>query len=178
MADEQSIEDLNSRLDGLESQISSLAGQLALIATAEEADWEGPIEDEEEGPFLVGNDQVAVDEDAVPGFLGAESTDGVLRTDSTMTYADGGDFVTLGGKYSSTPGDPGPPGDGLPTGQYVGQVLWWNGTNWIMSNQPTTPAVLVFNGTTVQWVQAGTDYQVLQRKADDTLGFDWTRAHA
>lgn len=27
------------------------------------------------------------------------------------------------------------------------------------------------------WLKADTDYKVLQRKADDTLAFDWVRAH-
>ncbi len=44
-----------------------------------------------------GTDQlVGVDGDATPGFLGAANNDGVLRTDSPLTYSDGGDYVTLG----------------------------------------------------------------------------------
>lgn len=38
---------------------------------------------------------VGVDAAAAQGFLGAASTDGVLRTSSNITYTDGGDFVTL-----------------------------------------------------------------------------------
>ena len=40
------------------------------------------------------NDQVGVDLAAVPNFLGAAFNDGVLQTDGTMTYIDGGNFVT------------------------------------------------------------------------------------
>jgi hypothetical protein len=42
----------------------------------------------------------------------------------------------------------------------------------------TTPAVLVFNGTSLVWVSATQDYAVLQRKADDSLGFDYVRVMA
>jgi len=41
------------------------------------------------------DEKVAVDSASVPGYLGAASSDGVLRTDSSITYTDGGDFVTL-----------------------------------------------------------------------------------
>lgn len=39
--------------------------------------------------------QVGIDAGATPGYLGAANNDGVLRTDGTITYTDGGDFVTL-----------------------------------------------------------------------------------
>lgn len=39
--------------------------------------------------------KVAVDSCATPGYLGAAFNDGVLRTGDNMSYADGGDFVTL-----------------------------------------------------------------------------------
>lgn len=42
------------------------------------------------------NDKVGVDAGATPGYLGAGAGDGVLRVDAPLTYADGGDFVTLG----------------------------------------------------------------------------------
>jgi len=42
------------------------------------------------------DEKVAVDDIAVAGYLGAASNDGVLRVDSTISYADGGNFVTLG----------------------------------------------------------------------------------
>jgi hypothetical protein len=42
------------------------------------------------------DEKVGVDSGATPGYLGAASNDGVLRTDGTiLTYADGGDYVTL-----------------------------------------------------------------------------------
>ncbi len=39
--------------------------------------------------------KVAVDADATAGYLGAASNDGVLRVDSSLDYADGGDYVTV-----------------------------------------------------------------------------------
>jgi hypothetical protein len=39
---------------------------------------------------------VAVDSGATAGYLGANDSDGVLRTDTTISYTDGGSFVTLG----------------------------------------------------------------------------------
>jgi len=42
------------------------------------------------------DEKVAVDSGATPGYLGATSADGVLRTSDPMTYNDGGDYVTLG----------------------------------------------------------------------------------
>ena len=39
---------------------------------------------------------VNIDAAAIPGFLGAASTDGVLRTSAPLSYADGGDYITLG----------------------------------------------------------------------------------
>jgi hypothetical protein len=38
-----------------------------------------------------------------------------------------------------------------------------------------TPALMVFNGTSLVWVSATEDYSVFQRKADDSLGFDYVR---
>lgn len=42
------------------------------------------------------DEKVGVDSGATAGYLGAASNDGVLRTDSSLSYTDGGDFVTLG----------------------------------------------------------------------------------
>lgn len=39
--------------------------------------------------------KVAIDSGATAGYLGAASSDGVLRTGSPLTYTDGGDYVTL-----------------------------------------------------------------------------------
>lgn len=39
---------------------------------------------------------VGVDAAATPGYLGAAAGDGVLRTAAPLTYADGGDYITLG----------------------------------------------------------------------------------
>ncbi len=40
-------------------------------------------------------EKVRVDKDALEGYLGASSTDGVLRTGSNLSYTDGGDYITL-----------------------------------------------------------------------------------
>lgn len=40
--------------------------------------------------------RVAIDDNAVADYLGNLSSDGVLRTNNTLTYTDGGDYVTLG----------------------------------------------------------------------------------
>jgi len=42
------------------------------------------------------DEKVAVDSAAAAGYLGSTSVSGVLRTTSPLTYADGGDFITLG----------------------------------------------------------------------------------
>jgi len=42
------------------------------------------------------DEKVAVDDAAVAGYLGAAPNDGVLRASAPLTYADGGDYVTLG----------------------------------------------------------------------------------
>ena len=42
------------------------------------------------------DNKVAVDTNATEDFLGALSTDGVLRASSTLTYTDGGNYITLG----------------------------------------------------------------------------------
>lgn len=41
------------------------------------------------------NTKVAIDSVATAGYLGAASNDGVLRTSAPITYADGGDYITL-----------------------------------------------------------------------------------
>ncbi len=44
----------------------------------------------------LGGTKVAIDASAVSGYIGAAYNDGVLRTDTTLDYTDGGNFVTLG----------------------------------------------------------------------------------
>jgi hypothetical protein len=39
---------------------------------------------------------VAIDSSATAGYIGATGSDGVLRTDSSLSYTDGGDYITLG----------------------------------------------------------------------------------
>lgn len=47
-------------------------------------------------------EKVRVDKDAFEGYLGATSTDGVLRTSSPLTYTDGGNYITLGTDIKGT----------------------------------------------------------------------------
>lgn len=46
-------------------------------------------------PVVDTDEKVSVDSGAVAGYIGAASSDGVLRTASNLSYADGGDYVTL-----------------------------------------------------------------------------------
>jgi len=48
--------------------------------------------------------KVSTDNDARQGFLGASGSAGVLRTDSTLTYTDGGNYITLGVNYTTLDG--------------------------------------------------------------------------
>ncbi len=48
---------------------------------------------------------VGIDAAATPGYLGAAYNDGVLRADTTgLDYTDGGDFITLAHKDTSSQG--------------------------------------------------------------------------
>ncbi|MEE9510440.1 MAG: hypothetical protein V3V81_08100 [Candidatus Bathyarchaeia archaeon] len=86
-------------------------------------------------------EKVRVDSSAIEGFLGAASTDGVLRTSSPLSYTDGGDFITLGFTASSVKlDDLGTPDDNtdldfsttlhglVPKGTNVGDFLKDDGT--------------------------------------------------
>ena len=42
-------------------------------------------------------------------------------------------------------------------------------------NGSSDHAVLVNNGGVIEWAEASNDYEVLQRKEDNSLGFDWPR---
>ena len=42
------------------------------------------------------DEKVAIDSGATADYIGAASNDGVLRTNSPLTYSDGGNFITLG----------------------------------------------------------------------------------
>jgi hypothetical protein len=65
------------------------------------------------------NDKVAVDAAAAAGFLGTGAGDGVLRTGSPLTYADGGDFVTLDFAHLGFQNLAAPPAD---------RILFWDDT--------------------------------------------------
>jgi hypothetical protein len=43
-------------------------------------------------------------------------------------------------------------GSTLPTGTGTGQMIWWNGTSWVVTTTPTTGSYLYWNGTT--WTNA------------------------
>jgi hypothetical protein len=66
---------------------------------------------------------VKVDAGATAGYLGAANSDGVLRTDGTVvTYADGGDYVTIGvHAYLADIA-------GITAAQ--GDVIYFDGTDW------------------------------------------------
>jgi len=65
------------------------------------------------------NDKVAVDALAVAGYLGAAAGDGVLRTGAPLTYADGGNFVTLDWAHLGFQLLAAPPAD---------RILFWDDT--------------------------------------------------
>lgn len=54
------------------------------------------------GPRLVSDCLVGIDSAATPDYLGAASSDGVLRTGSTISYTDGGNYVTLAVNQADT----------------------------------------------------------------------------
>ena len=43
-------------------------------------------------------------------------------------------------------------GSTLPTGTGTGQMIWWNGTGWVVTITPTTGSYLYWNGTA--WANA------------------------
>lgn len=47
------------------------------------------------------DEKVKVDSAATAGYIGASSTDGVLRTGGNLTYTDGGDYVTIDANITS-----------------------------------------------------------------------------
>jgi len=42
------------------------------------------------------DEKASIDSSAVPGYLGAADSDGILRVSNQLTYTDGGDFITIG----------------------------------------------------------------------------------
>jgi len=67
----------------------------------------GQIEQIQSGDTLDAVDEkVKVDAGATAGYLGAAADDGVLRVDGALSYADGGDNVTLGGSASKMKAHP------------------------------------------------------------------------
>lgn len=66
------------------STISSQTGIIAHYVSANASNLAGATDE-----------KVKIDTGATADYIGAASTDGVLRTDGTISYSDGGDFVTL-----------------------------------------------------------------------------------
>lgn len=58
------------------------------------------------------------------------------------------------------------------------RLAWWDNSAsaWQMLDLGTSKAALYWTGSGFSMVTASTDYMVLQRKADDSLGFDYVRA--
>ena len=135
--------------------------------------------------------KVSVGTNSVAGYLGYLSSDGVLRTDNTIDYdtsdtnwvelsVDASNVWTqiVTNNYYGT-------NSAMPPGNYHGQMLWWdtNTTAWILTDQPTSPSVLVFDNTdetegTVRWEEIDTDYKGIFRGTDDNITNDWPRFHA
>ena len=73
---------------------------------------------------------------------------------------------------------------GVTNGVTCGDMLYWDtGENkWLVLDAPASDSVLVFDpdaacGSKLVWRSTTNDYQSLQRKADDSVDFDWLRAH-
>lgn len=71
----------------------------------------------------------------------------------------------------------------IPEGTATGELAWWDNGNkkWRLLAVPGDDAALVFQpGLAVPptWRVPAEDFQVLQKKADGTVNFDWVRAHA
>lgn len=135
------------------------------------------------------SDKVAVSANSTSaGYIGEASDDGVLRTDDTIDYANSTNYVTLSvnasnvwtnivnnSYYGSSSG-------GVPDGSARGQVLWWDGTNWLATATPSAPAVLVYDtkgnaSGNVRWENVPTLYKGVYRDTNDQISADWVRAH-
>ena len=174
------ISELQAKIDFVQSRLDQMAEDVEDIGAVHDASAQAPYARK----VSWADECVAVDANAVPGFLGSDSTNGVLRTDSTIVYADGGDYVTLSvdrdevvGGYLDSHTQV-----GMPVGNDTGDMLYWDGDSWALFPKPATHAVHCFDPTDTAygghvWRTADADYKVLQRKEDDTIDFDWVRAH-
>ncbi len=66
----------------------------------------------------------------------------------------------------------------LPSGGVAAVLVWDGGTGWTTQEAPQDGGALVANGSAVEWAASAAPYQVLQRREDGTVGFDWVRVHA
>ncbi len=141
--------------------------------------------------------KAAVDNAATPDYVGADGSSGFLRigqVDATegLSKTDGGNFVTMA-HYNTSAIDLTINLDALQvidllTFDTYGHTLTWAYRD-ITSEIDGRITTKVPNGTKdyqiIYWYNnawnlldlADLDYKVLQRKADDTLGYDYVRAH-
>jgi hypothetical protein len=87
-------------VDGLDRAVTlSDTSVLTSVELPDPAVADAPIGWNSTADGLVNNppgvNQVSVDTDATPDFLGATNADGVLRTSGLLSYIDGGDFITI-----------------------------------------------------------------------------------
>lgn len=68
---------------------------------------------------------------------------------------------------------------GVTNGTANGQVLWWNNSTlaWTLSDAPTAPAVLVYDGGTVHWETLDAQYKAIYRSSGGLAEGDYLRAH-
>jgi hypothetical protein len=141
--------------------------------------------------------KAAVDANATADYVGANENDGFLRigtidTTDGLDKDDGGDFVTLYHHDTSDAADWTASADldvlsALDLDTY-GHVVDWSYKNLQNAVDARVTAKLPngnanydilywYNGAWTLLPKADADYKVLQRKADDSLGYDWTRLH-
>lgn len=179
------IDDLNAKVEELSNRLSGIEANNSTEVEEIDPLYDDDLRQVEVGVTQDEDENVAVDDAAVPGYLGAASSDGVLRTGSGLTYVDGEHFVTLDTKYNNDGGGSGA-GEGLPVAFYEGQVSWWDysASKWVLSKSEnvTGPAVLVYDsdasaGNKVRWQTIGTKFKTIHRNTAGDIEDDWVRAH-
>jgi Repeat of unknown function (DUF6923) len=82
---------------------------------------------------------VAIDSPATPGYIGAAAGDGILRVSSSLTYVDGGDYITLGVNEAAI--------DHNSTANYVAnEHIDWTNTTTNFSTSGTVDGINVTSG--------------------------------
>ena len=103
------------------------------------------------------------------------------------THAEGRGWRIIVDGSTDQPFPDGVPSYLPPNGNSTGDMLYWDDddSEWKILPKPDDHAVLCFDPDIedpdyggLVWRTAAYDYQVLQRKEDDTIDFDWVRAHA